>query len=150
MTLSFTVLDLANTDAWRTVDRFLCEQEIPEGEPDAMFNSSWWGNCNQAIVAKEEEKIVGIVIMAIHDADYSGRPSIKTVYVPKEHSGKGLGYKLMERAIKQLAKHGINKGIVCVATNSRLLSIIKKLPQDLRITLDDRDDTGCGDYADEF
>ena len=67
-----------------------------------LFDDDRWGQCTEAIVAKSEDEIIGIVTLAPKGIGNSKRPTIDTLYVQKQYRETGIGYSLFEQGIRRL------------------------------------------------
>lgn len=66
---------------------------------------------NQVIVAvcKEEEKVIGIALMATYKVISGHRGTVEDVVVDKSQRGKGIGRQLMEKLLDEAKEQGLDE-----------------------------------------
>jgi len=66
-----------------------------------------WSCIRKVVVAKVDDKIVGIATIAPEGEERSGEPTIVAIYVLHEHRSYGIGYQLLEAAIDYILSKGL-------------------------------------------
>jgi hypothetical protein len=115
-----------------------------------LFDFDRWGKCNEAIVAEENEQIVGIVTLDARGVLKAGQPTLDTLYVRKNYRRTGVGYTLFEEGLRRLSEVSANGMIYCQFQSSTMLRLASKLPQDLRDQLQVDEAFRYGDLVDDF
>ena len=150
MAVSFQVLDLTQRKSRNRVGWFFRHEGDKMRNIPMLFDDDRWGQCTEAIVAEDDGNIVGIVTLASRGIDNSRRPTIDTLYVPKIHRKKGLGYLLFEQGLRRLIAVAGDSKVFCQLQSSVMLHLVVKLPEDLGSHLEVQEDFQFGDLAEDF
>lgn len=151
---SFQLLDIRERENRNQVGWFFrhegnrIDEEDQSGTPE-LFDDDRWGQCTEAIVAKSEGEIIGIVTLAPNGIGNLKRPTIDTLYMQEQHRKKGIGYSLFEQGINRLMETG-NKTIYCDFQSSNMMTLYEKLPPDLKKHLKYTEAFRFRDLAGEF
>ena len=151
--VSFNVLDLNDKESLNRVGWFFRHEsdKIDKIAPPALLSDDdRWRQCTEAIIAEDDGNIIGIVTLAPNGIDNSNRPTIDTLYVPKMHREKGLGYSLFEQGLKRLIRCVKGRKVFCQLQSSKMLSIIARLPKDLESHLETLNNIHVEDLAEKF
>jgi hypothetical protein len=150
MTIHFQILDLTERDCLNRVGWFFRHEEERIGWLPMLFDYDRWGQCAEAIIAEQNEQIIGIVTLAPEGLRGSRRPTIDTLYVPNLHCRKGVGSALFERGLRRLLERDNDQRVFCQVSSSLMLKVLGNLPQDLRDRLEVLEAFQGGDLAMDF
>jgi len=151
MGITYTSVALSDPANFNRVGWFFRDECGPAGIVQPMlFDSDRWGQCEEAVIAEEAGKIVGVVTLAFHGIDGSERPTIDTFYVTPSHRRQGVGGRLFERGARRLLEMLGDIRIFCELQSHRMIGVIDKLPDDLRARLDLRHSYRFGDCEADF
>lgn len=103
----------------------------PSAAVGMLLAGDRWSCIETTVVAKFEDKIVGIATVAPNGEEMNGEPTVVTIYVLHEYRASGVGYQLLEAAVDYMLSKGLEP-IRVDAINSKVLRIIDRLPIEKR------------------
>ncbi len=135
MDVKFQILDLTKSEDYNKVGWFFSNERKGSIDYPCYFDEEHWGQCTEAIVAKKNSKIVGIVTLEPKGLSNAKKPTLNLVYVQKDHRNRGLGYTLLVKGIERLTKSAGEKKIFC-QVNKKAQRLVDRLPSELRQLLE--------------
>jgi hypothetical protein len=148
--ITFQLLDLTKKEPRNRVGWFFRREEEKIGVLPMLFDFNRWGQCDEAIVAEENGEIIGVITISLAGLGKSERPTLDTLYVIKSKRMNGSGYELFVHGLRRLIDRGATGKIFCDLQSRRMLSLIDRLPIELRDRLLIRHSYQLGDLADDF
>jgi len=91
--------------------------------------------CDEGVIAEQESKLIGVATIAPKGEGMSGQPTIVGLYVVPEYRGRGIGSRILQRAVERCIERGFNK-IRMDVMSSKAMKIIEKLPDELKNKID--------------
>jgi len=102
--------------------------------------------CDEGVIAEQESRLIGVATIAPKGEEMSGQPTIVGLYVVPEYRGRGIGSRILQRAVERCIERGFNK-IRMDVMSSNAMKIIEKLPDKLKNKIDIHD---LGNIMDNF
>jgi len=100
-----------------------------------LFGCDRLSCCDEGVVAKFDNTIVGMASIAPLGEANSGTPTIVGVYVLPRYRGQGISLGLMRATVERCRERGFQKVHIDVYSG-KLMRSIRKLPNDLRVLLE--------------
>lgn len=131
MPIRYSLVDLtAGKEAYQRVgwfmrregDKVQCGPRIPDHARLSF--------CCEAIVAEDQDEIVGVATLAPAGSIHRTLPVLDTLAVTASRRCQGIGTELLRRAINAWAQG--DASLACDPTNAEMSRLIESLPDDLR------------------
>ena len=101
--------------------------------------------CDEGIVLKDNDQLIGLATIAPHGEQNSGEPTIVALYVCPEYRGRGYGRQILIDAIQRCLERGFIK-IRLDVMSSAIKKIINQLPPEIKEKLNIIDHDNLMDF----
>jgi len=100
--------------------------DLDEIDPLSILAPDRIDQCDEAFVAECDGRVVGAATLAFNGVYAPKRPTLDALYLIPEFRGRGIGFALLERAIRRFIEVG-KCPVLCKAESAEMGALLERL-----------------------